>query len=126
MRVLGRSKLAGQNPDWAEGQAPVAAARAIPWAAQAQVILGLWLALSGFLWRHGNVAKFHGFALGLSLVVTNAWRLRTARPRLDLVMAGWLLFVTPLIAYECRATAWHNLALSFVMVLAALGREATG
>ena len=123
--ALGRSKLPGQSPGWTEGRSTVALPHRIRRAANVQVALGLWLALSGFLWRHGDVARLHGLVLGLLVVVTSVWHTRTGGRPLDLKAAGWLLFATPLIDYQCRATAWHNLALSFVMVLTALCRDAT-
>jgi hypothetical protein len=80
----------------------------------ANVVLGLWLFCSAFLWSHNPSSRNNTWLVGLfvatSAIVAVA---STGVRRLTSTLALWLLFTTVLVYPERPLTFWNNLVVAF-------------
>ena len=90
------------------------------------VVLGVWLFISAFLWRHTQVQFTNTWILGVIVVVATLLSLRVSGLRIVDTLAGIWLFVTAFAMPTLHiGTVWNNAvvgALVFLVSLASWNR----
>jgi hypothetical protein len=82
----------------------------------AELILGVWLLLSAFAWRHSPLSMTNTWILGLIIVFLSEMRTRYATT----AAAVWLFFSTLATAHHSSATLWNNLIVAVLVFLISL------
>jgi hypothetical protein len=87
----------------------------------ANLILGAWLFLSAFLWRHTPAARANTWIVGVLIIVFAV--LSGARPQAryaNTVLAVWLFLSSLSIYHVTGATAWNNCIVAILVFLFSL------
>lgn len=89
-----------------------------------QVLLGLWLFLSAFLWTHRPAVRLDDWAAGLAILLGAT--VAATFPRLRWAIAAlavWLLAVEAILPAPRAVTRWHDGVVAVMVLLAALVRD---
>lgn len=83
----------------------------------ANVVLGLWLFTSAFVWHHFEGSRNNTCVVGALIVACSVAALRhTAWRRANTVLAGWLVVSTLMVFHPYElATMWNNLLVAGVV-----------
>jgi hypothetical protein len=87
----------------------------------ANLILGAWLFISAFLWRHAAGERSNTWIVGLLIIAFAI--LSAARPQAryaNTVLAVWLFFSTLTSYHMTSATAWSNCIVAILVFLFSL------
>ena len=91
------------------------------WMRVANVVLGIWLFLSAFLWPHSPGSKANTWIVGLIVMAVAALgSLAPASRWLNTAAAVWLFFSTFWLSHVSRATVWNNAIVAVVVFLVSL------
>lgn len=84
------------------------------------IILGVWLFVSAFIWRHAPAAMANTWICGMLAVVFAAFAMAWPAARfLNSALAIWLFFST--FGYSDRAaTLWNNLLVAIAMFIVSM------
>jgi hypothetical protein len=89
-----------------------------------QVLLGLWLFLSAFLWSHLPAVRLDDWAVGLAILCAATVAATFPRVRWGIAaLAAWVLVVERLVPHVRPATRWHDGVLALLVIVAALVRD---
>jgi hypothetical protein len=92
-----------------------------PVARYANLILGVWLFVSAFLWSHSPPSRTNTWILGLIIAFLSLSAMRTLRARYaNTAAATWLFFSTLAITHYSRATVWNNSIVAVLVFLFSL------
>ncbi len=85
------------------------------------IVVGAWLFISAFLWRHTDPSRTNTWIVGLLAVIFAAIALRSPQVRfVNTVLAVWLFFSTLSIYHVSGGTLWNNLIVAIVMFVVSL------
>lgn len=92
------------------------------------VILGVWLFISAFLWRHSAVQMNNTWIMGVLCVVFALIAMRVEGARyLNTALSVWLFISAFVLPEVSRATVWNNALVAiaiFIVSLIPTGRVA--
>ena len=78
--------------------------------------LGVWLAVSAFLWAHSSAQESNACMVGIVAAATAALGLKIARLRwINGVLALWLFVSAWMLPHVSSATIWNSVIVSMVM-----------
>jgi len=88
------------------------------WPRYCNMLLGLWLFFSAFVWAHTPGSRINTCLVGLFVTIVASMAAGASQlRRLTAVLAGWLAFTT-LVVYPSRpATFWNNLILAALVLV---------
>lgn len=79
------------------------------WARYASIGMGSWLFISAFVWWHNAPSAVNTWVVGVLMVLSGLWGLRSPGGRLaNTLLASWLILSTFLF-FPSAATFWNNL-----------------
>lgn len=85
------------------------------------IVAGVWLFISAFLWRHTGSAMTNSWIVGVLTVAFAITALRSPQVRfVNTVLALWLFFSTLAIYHLTAGTLWNNIIVAIVMFVASL------
>ncbi len=91
------------------------------------MILGVWLFISAFLWPHSNAQMTNTWIVGVLAVAFSLIATRVAEVRfLNTVLAIWLFVSVWALPSMAAGTRWNNAIVAIVMFLVSLAPELTG
>jgi hypothetical protein len=89
-----------------------------------QVLLGLWLFLSAFLWSHLPAVRLDDWAVGLAILSGATIAATFPRVRWAIAaLAAWVLVAEQLVPHVRAGTRWHDGVLALAVLIAALVRD---
>ena len=92
----------------------------------ANIMLGLWLFLTAFAWRHAPAAWANTWIVGLLVVAVAIWGLRyPGLWRLNALLGVWLIVASFVFPHILAASRWNNAVVGFLVALIALIAWAT-
>jgi len=93
----------------------------------ANIILGLWLFLTAFAWRHAPAAWANTWIVGLLVVAVAIWGL-TYRGlwRVNALLGLWLIVAAFVFPHLLTASRWNNAVVGFLVMIVSLIAWATG
>jgi hypothetical protein len=95
------------------------------WVGYSELLLGLWLMLSAFLWGHPPPTRANTWVFGLIIVVSSLSTMRTTPSRWIDRTAAVLLFITTLpLARYSTATAVNNTLVAIAIMLVSFKQSA--
>ncbi len=87
----------------------------------ANVILGLWLVLSTFLWEHSPGSRTNTLVVGTAIAAIGLVGMVAPRIRFMNTAAGaWLFFSTFWFNHLTSGTAWHNAVVACAVLVLSL------
>ncbi len=102
----------------------VAANRNDNWAPGINLILGVWLFISAFVWPHTTAAMTNTWILGVIIAVISAISLSVPQVRwLDALAAVWLFISTFAISHQNVGTVWNYVVIAVVVFILCLVGE---
>jgi uncharacterized membrane protein len=91
------------------------------WAAGINLVLGVWLFISAFVWPHTMGQQTNTWILGVLIALASAWAMYAPNARyLDTIFAVWLFVSTLVIARHSPATMWNNLIVAIIVFVLSL------
>ena len=91
------------------------------WARYLNVLLGIWLFISAFLWSHTPQQRTNTWIVGLLVVAFSLWALSYATARyLNTAAAIWLFFSTWALPTLHAGTVWNNLLVAIAVFIFSL------
>jgi hypothetical protein len=85
------------------------------WPRIANIVLGVWLFASAFLWTHTDISRTNTWVVGLLAVGFAVWGMWFPAARfLNTALALWLAFST-IIFPTVTATVWNNVLVAVAM-----------
>lgn len=91
------------------------------WPRLFNLILGIWLFISAFVWPHSPSSQTNTGIVGILIAATTIWTLYTPAARfVNTVLAVWLLASTWLIYHVSVGTLWNNLIVAIIVLVASL------
>lgn len=85
------------------------------------IILGIWLFLSTFLWRHTQAQATNTWITGLLCAIIAAVSLRVPQARyLNALLAIWVLVAAWALPSFYAGTVWHNTIVAILIFALAL------
>ena len=86
------------------------------WARVLNLLIGVWLFISAFVWPHTVPAQTNTWILGVLIVVFALWAMAQPTARwLNTLAAIWLFFSTLAITHHSPATVWNNVIVAIVV-----------
>jgi hypothetical protein len=96
------------------------------WARIINLLLGVWLFISAFVWPHTVHSRANTWILGVLIAIFSL--LATTQPNarwLNTLAAIWLFFSSLAIFHTTQATVWNNVIVAIIVfVLSFVGGEA--
>lgn len=93
-----------------ESSAPAGGARV------ANIVLGVWLFLSAFVWQHSGASQTNSWILGVIIAVVAGIAMAQPAVRwVNALAAVWLFISTFVIPHVTTATMWHNAILAIAV-----------
>ena len=93
----------------------------------ANMILGLWLFLTAFAWRHAPAAWANTWIVGLLVVAVAIWGLTYPRLwRLNALLGVWLIVAAIAFPHILAASRWNNIVVGFLITVVSGIAWATG
>ena len=91
------------------------------WPRAANIMLGVWLFISAFVWPHTLSSATNTWIVGLLIVIAGIVALYVPWVRwLNAVLAAWLFISTLVFPHVIAATMWNNTIVAFLVFLLAL------
>ena len=88
------------------------------------LVLGVWLFISAFLWPHGTASATNTWIVGLLIAIAGLIALRMPWLRwIDTALAVWLFLSTLAMPGATRGTLWNNLIVAVLVFLTSLVPE---
>jgi hypothetical protein len=85
------------------------------WPRWINLLLGIWLFISAFVWPHTMAEQTNTWILGVLIVVASIIAMFAPQARfINTVLAIWL-FVVTLLLHPTAATAWNNCILAIIV-----------
>lgn len=94
----------------------------------ANIVAGVWLFISAFLWEHSDASRTNTWIVGLLMVIFAAAGLRAPVARFaNTALSLWLFFSTLTIFHLQSITLWNNLIVAaLVFTLSFVPNRGTG
>ena len=91
------------------------------------LVLGVWLFISAFIWPHSQASQTNSWILGAIIALVSVLAMRDAKLRLvNTGAAIWLFISTLVIAHVSSGTYWNNLIVAVaVFILSLAGPSGT-
>jgi ABC-type transport system involved in multi-copper enzyme maturation permease subunit len=91
------------------------------WASWVNLILGVWLIISAFVWPHLAQAQINTWVLGV--IIAGVALVSFAVPMfrwVNALAAVWLFFSTFAVRHETVGTVWNNVIVAIVVFIVAI------
>jgi hypothetical protein len=86
------------------------------------VLAGLWLAVSAFLWPHSLESQTNSWVVGGLVALVAIFAKYLPRIRfVNVVLGGWL-FASTFAMPHVEATMWHNAAVAVIIIVVSMRR----
>jgi hypothetical protein len=90
-------------------------------ARMANLVLGVWLFISAFLWEHSNPSRTNTWILGAIIALLSLSAVRTPSARFGNTAAAVYLFISTLaITHSSRGTVWNNILVAIAVFVLSL------
>ena len=91
------------------------------WASGINLLIGIWLFISAFVWPHTMGQQTNTWILGVLIALASAWAMFAPTARyFDTIFAIWLFISTLVIAHQTAGTMWNNLIAAIVVFVLSL------
>jgi len=91
------------------------------------IVLGVWLFISAFLWPHNPASQTNTWLLGVIIAVVGVAGLFTPPIRwVNTAAAIWLFLSTLFINHDMPGTVWNNLIVAILVFILSLTASRTG
>lgn len=91
------------------------------WPRWINLVLGVWLFISAFIWPHTESAQTNTWIVGVLIAAAAIWAMFTPQVRwLNTVLAIWLFVSTLVIPHVTTGTVWNNVIVAIVVFLVSL------
>jgi hypothetical protein len=85
------------------------------------LVLGIWLFISAFVWQHGSAQMTNTWILGVLAVIFSLVAMRVQAVRyLNTVLSVWLFISAFALPHLHRGTVWNNALVALVMFFVSL------
>jgi hypothetical protein len=91
------------------------------WARFLNALLGAWLFISTFAWRHGQSAGTNTWICGLLILAFAVWALWIPNMRWwNTFLGAWMIFAGIVFPHLSPGTQWNNIIVGAVVLLVSL------
>ena len=91
------------------------------WPRGINIVAGIWLFISAFIWPHAANARTNTWILGVLIALAAIIALYAPRVRfLNTLFAIWLFFSTLFIYHLNAGTLWNNIIVSIIVFIVSL------
>jgi hypothetical protein len=91
------------------------------WARYLNVLLGAWLFLSDFAWRHGQAASTNTWICGLLVIAFALWAFRMPTMRWwNTALGAWIVIAGFALPHQSAGTQWNNIIVGALVLLISL------
>jgi uncharacterized membrane protein len=91
------------------------------WPRWLNLVLGVWLFISAFVWPHTASEQTNAWIVGILMVVAAVWAMYAPPVRfVNTVLAIWLFFSSLGFVHQNAGTLWNNLILAVVVFIVSL------
>ena len=91
------------------------------WARSLNVLLGAWLFISDFAWRHGQAAGTNTWITGLLAVAFALWALWMPAMRWwNTLLGAWVVIAAIVLPHIAAGTRWNNIIVGALILLISL------
>jgi hypothetical protein len=88
------------------------------------IILGIWLFISAFIWPHAPALRTNTWILGIIITAVSVVALRTPAARgVNAVAAAWLFFSSLAMTHVSVGTVWNNVLVAIAVFVLSLVPE---
>ena len=90
-------------------------------ARQLQIVLGIWLFISAFIWPHTTAQRTNTWICGLIAIAFAIIAMKEPRARwVNTALAVWLFFSTIALPHISVGTEWNNVLVAIAMFILSL------
>jgi len=91
------------------------------WARYLNVLLGAWLVISDFVWRHGEAANTNTWITGILVVAFALWALWVPNMRWwNALLGAWAVVAAFVLPHVSGATLWNNIIIGVLILVVSL------
>lgn len=91
------------------------------WARYLNVLLGAWLIISDFVWRHGEAANTNTWISGVLVIAFALWSFWWPTMRFwNTLMGAWVIFAGIVLQHASSGTQWNNIIIGALILLVSL------
>ena len=91
------------------------------WPRWLNLLAGVWLFISAFVWPHTAAAQANTWIVGALIAIASIWAMFAPSVRIvNTILAIWLFFSTLFIYHTSVGTVWNNLILAVVVFVLSL------
>lgn len=91
------------------------------WMSGVNLVLGVWLIISAFIWPHSAAAQVNTWVLGIIIAAIAVIAYGVPQLRwLNALAAVWLFFSTFAIRHDTVGTVWNNVIVAIIVFAVAI------